>query len=228
MSEEPMREGKVDFPVASIDTLPYTYYKIFGNLQTDSTPVVVIHGGPGSGHEYCLPFSKLWSLYGHPVIFYDQIGCAASTHLPHMVGDESFWHVDLFVAELENLVHQLGIDHGDGPGFHVLGHSWGGIIAAAFASRLPLGLRGLVLIGAPASGQLFFDDLWRLTKQLSPEAQQAIGEAVREREFTTAAYLAAVTEFLKTFLCRADPWPPEELALNFKHQADDPTVRRTM
>ena len=226
MIEDSTQEGEVKFPVASIDSPCHTYYKIFGNIRSGPSPVVVLHGGPGSGHEYCLPFSKLWSLYGIPVVLYDQIGCAASTNLPQTLGDESFWQVNLFVAELENLLDHLRLNHSDGPGFHILGHSWGGRIAAAFASRRPLGLRRLILVGAPADGQLLYNGLWQLTKQLSTEAQQAIDEAVRKRDFTAPAYLAASAEFHRTFLCRADPWPPEELAMSFKHQ--DSTVRRTM
>ena len=111
-------------------------------------------GGPGSGHEYCLPFSKLCSRYGIHVVFYDQIGCAASTHLPQKAGDQSFWQVKLFVAELQNLFDCLQLNQGDGHGFHVQGHSFGGIIAAAFASRQPRRLRRLVLADASSDGQL--------------------------------------------------------------------------
>lgn len=50
---------------------------------------------------------------------YDQIGCGRSTDLPEKLGDEAFWSVELFVAELDN----LGLRE---TGFHLLGQSWGG------------------------------------------------------------------------------------------------------
>jgi hypothetical protein len=42
--------------------------------------------------------------YGIPVILYDQVGCGQSMLLPEMMGDTSFWTVDLFMEELENLL----------------------------------------------------------------------------------------------------------------------------
>lgn len=227
MDQTPTREGKADFRVASIETTCHTYYKIFGDIRS-RPPLVVCHGGPGSGHEYCLPFAKLWPLYGIPVVFYDQIGCAASTHLQHTVGDESFWNLDLFVTELDNLLCHLGLN-GDGPGFSLLGHSWGAKIAITMAARQPPGLQQLVLVGASADSQLFAKGLWQLKEKLSVKSQQAIDEAVQKHEFKSPQYLAALDEFFRTFLCRAaDPWPPAELAIDFQHQAEDFTVRRTM
>lgn len=227
MDEVPTREGKVEYRVASIEAPCHTYYKVFGDIQSQP-PLVVCHGGPGSGHEYCLPFAKLWSLFGIPVVFYDQIGCAASTHLRHTVGDESFWNLGLFVNELENLIHHLGLN-GNGPGFSLLGHSWGAKIVIALAARQPQGMQKLVLVGSSADSQLFAKGLWQLKEKLTLESQQAIDEAVQKHEFTSPAYLAALDEFLRTYLCRArDPWPPAELAIDFQHQAEDNTVRRTM
>jgi pimeloyl-ACP methyl ester carboxylesterase len=115
-----------------IDSPCHTYYKIIGDISSNAPRLVVLHGGPGAGHEYLLPFGCLWQQYRIPVILYDQIGCAASTHLPQKAGDESFWQETLFLAELDNLLDALNLR--SGPGFYILGHSWGGRIAAAFAS----------------------------------------------------------------------------------------------
>ena len=225
-SEALVTTGLAPFAVPTVGQPCHTFYKIFGNLQSGVPPLIVLHGGPGSGHEYCLPFGRLWSLYNIPVVLYDQLGCAASTHLREKAGDQSFWTYDLFVTELDNLLSHLGI--GGSAAFDVLGHSFGGIIATVFASRRPLGLRKLILIGAPASGPLFFEGLWHITRQLSVKTQDAIREAVRKRDFTDQSYVDAVEEFGKTFLCRANPWPPEELARDIQNQAADATVRHTL
>ena len=220
--------GTAPFHVPAAGKPCHTFYKIFGNLEGGAPPLIVLHGGPGSGHEYCLPFGRLWSLYKIPVVLYDQIGCGTSTHLREKADDRSFWQYDLFVTELENLLDHLSISGAGSAAFDVLGHSFGGIIATIFASRRPPGLRRLILVGAPASGPLFFEGLWQITKQLSIKTQESIEEAVRKRNFTNQSYLDAIEEFGRTFLCRANPWPPEELALDMKNHAEDPTVRHTL
>ena len=119
MAQFPSKTGTIPFNVPSIDASCCTYYKIIGDLSCGFPPIVVIYGGPGAGHEYLLPFASLWTNYGFPVVFYDQIGCASSTHLPQMAGNKSFWQEDLFIGELENLLDHLHLR--DSPGFHLLG-----------------------------------------------------------------------------------------------------------
>src|SRR5262245_50083565 len=40
------------------------------------TPLLMLHGGPGAGHNYLLPLKALAD--ERPVIFYDQLGCGRS------------------------------------------------------------------------------------------------------------------------------------------------------
>lgn len=81
MAEIQVQEGRAPFKIASTEEPCFTYYKIIGDLTSGNPPVIVAHGGPGAGHEYLLTFADLWRDYGLPVVFYDQIGCASSTHL---------------------------------------------------------------------------------------------------------------------------------------------------
>lgn len=85
------KDGQIPFDVATVDRACSTYYKIFGDLACGVPPLVCLHGGPGAGHEsISIAFAELWSLYGIPIIVYDQIGCGKSTHLPEKAGDHSF------------------------------------------------------------------------------------------------------------------------------------------
>lgn len=135
MSQQHSKDGSVPFEAPGISKPCSTYYKIIGDLSSDNAPIVMLHGGPGGGHEYLLTFAELWTHYSIPVVLYDQLGCGASTHLPETAGDGSFWNEALFIAELNNLLDHLRIR--DGPGFHLYGHSWGGMLGAAFASTRP-------------------------------------------------------------------------------------------
>ena len=95
-------------------TVPFgeyrTWYRVTGELGAGRPAVVVVHGGPGSTHDYLLPLARL-AEDGWPVVHYDQLGNGGSTHLPDSAPD--FWTVDLFLAELGNLVEELGIADDD-------------------------------------------------------------------------------------------------------------------
>ncbi|KAG5219463.1 Alpha/Beta hydrolase protein [Salix suchowensis] len=78
--------------------------------------------------------------------FYDQLGNGESTHLPDAPKD--FWKPDLWVDELNNLLLHLGISDG----FDLLGNSWGGMLAAHFATtQTTPGLKSLIVSNSPAS-----------------------------------------------------------------------------
>ncbi|KAJ4474788.1 hypothetical protein C8R41DRAFT_774843 [Lentinula lateritia] len=60
-----------------------------------------------------------------PVIFYDQIGSARSSHIAPAIT------IDLFIAELTNLIDHLKIS-----AFNIVGHSWGGVLGVEYAIRV--------------------------------------------------------------------------------------------
>lgn len=115
------REATVDFAGMR------TWYRVTGDLESDLTPIVIVHGGPGMAHNYLLSLTAL-ALTGRAVIHYDQVGCGNSTHDPSRGAD--FWTVELFRDELANLVDQLGL----ADRFHLLGQSWGACSAPSSLS----------------------------------------------------------------------------------------------
>ncbi|KAL0955947.1 hypothetical protein HGRIS_002131 [Hohenbuehelia grisea] len=128
-----------------------TWYKVVGDLKsTTATPLVLLHGGPGIPNPYLDPHTTLYASHRIPLVFYDQVGCGLSTHLPDKPA--SFWTIPLFVVELENVLASLGISGK----FDLLGHSWGSILASEFiTTRQPQGLRRLVLADPLASMALW-------------------------------------------------------------------------
>src|SRR5258708_1423155 len=100
-----------------------TYYKSFGHPTHTRIPVVVLHGGLGLVCTYLLPPASLAEKHDLPVIFYDQLGNGRSSHLRHKPA--SFWSINLFIEELDNLIHKLAIQDG----FYLLGRSWGSVLA---------------------------------------------------------------------------------------------------
>lgn len=225
MDQSPTQEGQIPFSIPSIDTPCFTYYKVIGDLSCGTPPVIMLHGGPGGGHEYLLPFAELWPRYGVPVVLYDQIGCGASTHLRQTAGNRSFWTMDLFIAELDNLIDHLHIR--DGSGFHLFGQSWGGMLAADFATRRPVGLRRLILSSAIASFETNVRAVRLLREQLPPEHEAILMTAEETGDWTTPAVQEIQAMLGSKHICRANP-PPPPLISAMKNLSDDTTVYQTM
>ncbi|MEK7248701.1 MAG: alpha/beta fold hydrolase, partial [Chloroflexota bacterium] len=71
------REGKVQAPGGNV------WYKIGGDGP--GVPLLLLHGGPGAGHDYLEPMATLGD--DRPVVFYDQLGCGNSDN----PNDTSLW-----------------------------------------------------------------------------------------------------------------------------------------
>lgn len=160
-------EGEVEFTVSGVDKLCKTWYKVFGDLKSSSRPLVALHGGPGVVHNYLLALSDLATTHSIPVVLYDQLGNGRSTHLPDKMGDEAFWTEELFITQLKALLSHLDIEDD----FDLLGHSWGGMVSARFATSHPPGLKHLVLASSPASMQLWVEAANRLRSKLPEDVQ---------------------------------------------------------
>src|SRR3989304_2586554 len=78
-------EGKIAVPGGSV------WYRIAG-ADSPGVPLLVLHGGPGAGHDYLEPLQALAD--ERPVIFYDQLGCGRSD----IPDDASLLRVDRFVG----------------------------------------------------------------------------------------------------------------------------------
>ncbi|KAG2749131.1 proline-specific peptidase [Suillus brevipes Sb2] len=224
MSSIKVREGEADFNVPGAGKPCKTWYKVYGTLpHPQNPPLVVLHGGPGSTHEYLDILSELTRLFDVPVILYDQLGNGRSTHLPEKNGDVDFWTVQLFVDELHNLLNHLSIHDN----YDVLGHSWGGMLASDFATRQPKGLRKLVISDSPASMALWVKGANELRKGLPQEVQDALNKHEAADTTTDPEYIAATNEFYKRHVCRLDPMP-QSLIDVFAWMEKDPTVYSTM
>jgi L-proline amide hydrolase len=211
-------EGKVSFRDFE------TWYRVVGDLADHSTeapaPVVLLHGGPGSTHDYLLPMADLASR-GRAVIFYDQLGNGRSTHLPDRGAD--FWTVQLFVDELANLLQHLGI----AGRYHVLGQSWGGFLAQEHALTDPAGLRSLVISNSAASFPAFVAEANRLRQDLPLEVEATLRRHEALGTTSDPEYRAACDVFYHRHLCRLDPWP-DGVKQGLDQIDADPTVYHVM
>lgn len=197
-----------------------TWYRVTGDLSSDPAPLVVVHGGPGCTHDYVVSIADVAN-FGRAVVHYDQLGAGRSTHLADR--DASFWTVELFLDELENLLAHLGITER----YHLLGQSWGGMLGAEHAIRRPDGLRSLVLSNSPASMALWSSEAKILRSQLPGDIEAALDRHEAAGTVNDPEYLAATQVYYDRHLCRVLPNPPEVLRTN-EYLAQDPTVYHTM
>ncbi|MEV8409168.1 proline iminopeptidase-family hydrolase [Streptomyces niveus] len=214
MSPDPSDKGTVPFREYR------TWYRVTGDLRAGRPALVAVHGGPGSTHDYLLSLAALAD-EGWPVVHYDQLGNGGSTHLPGKGAD--FWTVDLFLAELDNLLDRLGI----ADDYVLFGQSWGGPLAASHAMGEPAGLRGLVVANAPASMPLWLSEMAVLRERLPPETQASLLRHEAAGTTDSDEYLSAMRVFYDRHVCRVQPWPQDFLS-SFMEIYNDPTVYYTM
>ncbi|KAJ3557191.1 hypothetical protein NM688_g1599 [Phlebia brevispora] len=212
--------GTVPFVVG--DETYQTWYRVLGDLKSGVRPLVLLHGGPGIPHHYLLGHDELYKQHNIPIVWYDQVGCGASTHLPDK--PKSFWTEEFFMDELENVVKHLGI----ADNYDLLGHSWGGMLTARFAAtRHPAGLKRIVITNSPAALRLWEEGNAVLLKQMPQHMQDVIRKNEDAGTLEDPEYKAALHAYYLKHVCRISPWP-EPFTKSLTEIAKDPTVCHTL
>jgi proline iminopeptidase len=123
-------------------------------------PIVVVHGGPVLEHGYFLPhLAPLADSY--ELIFYDQRLSGRSA--PSV--DGATVRIDTFVEDIEALREQLDLRS-----IHLMGHSWGGLLAMRYATLYAENLRSLTLVSSmAASAALRQDEELIQDERITPE-----------------------------------------------------------
>jgi L-proline amide hydrolase len=209
-----MTEGYVDFRGHR------TWYSVTGDLQAEPAPVVLCHGGPGATSDYLMTLAGLAG-DGRAAVLYDQLGNGRSDHLPD--ADPSLWTVQLFKDELVALTESLGI----ADRYHVLGQSWGGMLAMEHALTHPAGLCSIVVADSPASIPLWVAEANRLRADLPVDVQETLRRHEQAGTTDDPAYEQACMAFYERHVCRVVPFP-DFVARTFAAMAEDPTVYGTM
>lgn len=152
-------EGLVSFRGYNI------WYRTVGDCEeSNKLPLLCLHGGPGAPHDYLEPLEAMTGT-GRRVIFYDQLGCGNS----NVPTDPSIYTMALYLEEVDVIRRALGLER-----VHILGHSWGGMLAMEYALTQPAGLASLILADTAASSPQWVTEMRRLVAELPPEVQQTI------------------------------------------------------
>jgi proline iminopeptidase len=156
----PMQEGFVDAQGVMI------YYKILGRGE----PLMIVHGGPGASHDYFLPY--LLPLARHnKLIFIDERGSGRS----QKIEDVSRYTVESMVEDVEAVRQALGLGK-----ISLLGHSYGGCVAQAYALKYQRNLSHLILGSTFSSTKAINEVFVHMKEKMAPELRDRINKMEAE------------------------------------------------
>ena len=160
--------------------------KRFGN--NPKIKLLLLHGGPGSTHEYFECFESFLPKEGIEFIYYDQLGSAYSDQPT----DSALWTTDRFVEEVEQVRKALGLNKDN---FFLLGHSWGGILATEYALKYQENMKGLIISNMMSSCidyDLYAKDV--LAKQMPPAVLDSVRAMEARKDFANPKYMEILME----------------------------------
>jgi L-proline amide hydrolase len=191
------REGYVDFRGYR------TWYRVVGDLGSASAPLLALHGGPGSTHNYFGPLEGLAS--DRPVVLYDQIGCGESDRPADIE-----WSVDVFREEVAAVRDQLRLER-----IHLLGTSWGGMLAQEHVLSGASGVVSLILSSTLADIALWNEEQLKLKAQLPPDVVEVLDRHEAAGTYDDPEYEEAMGVYFDRHFYRGpEPRPELEAMMN--------------
>jgi proline iminopeptidase len=192
------KEGFVDAPGVLI------YYKTLGT----GAPLIIVHGGPGASHDYFLPY-VLPLMRTNRLIFIDERGSGRSQRME----DPKAYTVETMVEDVEAV--RTALDLGK---VTLLGHSFGGVVAQAYALKYQANLSHLLLCSTFHSTRML-NQVFREMKAKMPPALRARidklettglfghGKPYEQNRYTTDYMTAAWGEGYFPYLYQKHPDP---------------------
>lgn len=182
-------EGFVPVPGGKV------WYRIVGGGTR--TPLLVLHGGPGG--QGCM-LSGLGAMADErPVVFYDQLGSGRSERPT----DQSLWRIERFVTELATVRRTLGLER-----VHLLGHSWGTMLAAEYLlTQRPSGVVSVVFAGPYFSTPRWIADANRLRATLPDYVQRVMARNEQAGTTDSDEYKTASEVFYDRYMYHRSPRP---------------------
>ena len=135
------------------------FYRQYG--RPDKGEILCLHGGPGATHDYLLSMADL-SRHGYRVTFYDQLGCGRS----QVPKNTSLFVPERYVEEVEafRTVMKLGKPH-------VIGSSWGGMLAIAYALKYQRNMKSLTSVGGLHNVPLTVREMQKMKNRLPKDVR---------------------------------------------------------
>lgn len=168
------------------------WYNVTGRL--DKTPVLILHGGPGSTSYYLNPLKELSK--ERPVITFDQLGCGRSGR----ISDTTLMTIDNYVDQVSQLLGALHIKN-----FYLYGHSWGTMLATDYYLKHGDGIQGLILSSPCLSSKMWVSDADTLISTLPDSIQQVLRNNINGVTQDSMKLAAAIGVYFDNFYARKKP-----------------------
>jgi len=168
-------------------------YETYGATGT-ATPVIVANGGPGLSHIYMLQ-NDVWTrrlAHNRQIVFYDQRGTGKSKQ----VKPEASWGMDAQVADMEAIRAKFGFQK-----FDLVGDSYGGLLAMAYAAAHPEHIDKLILSDSAAPA---WKDIVRVLPDVFPDVLEQIAAREKNNGGADAADQRIRDHFLMLFYSEAN------------------------
>lgn len=136
--------------------------QLFVNIKGTGTPVLYIHGGPGSGSYWFEKFFGEFLEQHYTMIYLDQRGVGRSS------GDQyADYSMNRVVMDFEEIRKELGYES-----WLTLGHSFGGILQMGYIEKFPDAVKGMIMVNCTLNLKESFCDSW------GPKAAEFTGKPV--------------------------------------------------
>lgn len=171
-----------------------TYYRIAGTRKDNGkAPLICLHGGPGSTHNYFEVLDNIADDDDRMVVMYDQLGCGLS----YLDGHPELWTKETWMSELFALREHLGLDE-----CHIIGQSWGGMMQICLGidyKEETKGVKSFIISSGHPSSSLWEREGLRRIAMMPEDMQDAIYTALKTGDFSGEAYDKAVEEYMARY-----------------------------
>ncbi|MEO8607020.1 MAG: prolyl aminopeptidase [Chloroflexota bacterium] len=166
---EPFEQGMLDVGDGN-----RIYWEVSG--KPDGKPVVVIHGGPGSGCTAGM--RRFFDPAMYKIVLFDQRNCGRSTpHASDPQVDLAANTTEHLIADMEKIRQHLGIER-----WMLYGGSWGSTLGLAYAEQFPERVTEMVIAGVTTTRQSEIEWLYSGIAPLFPEQWEHFRAGVPESE----------------------------------------------
>lgn len=166
--------------------------RILGENES-AIPLLYVHGGPGGNFSSFTPMAERLSA-DRTVYMYNQLGSDDSGH----TDEEDLWTPERYIASLGELIAALNVKK-----LHIVGRSWGAMLAAEHLLRTPDSPVVSITMTSPyLSTRLWIQDAKHRLAEMGGDYLKIVEKCESETHFDDMLYQQIIKEYNDRYQCR--------------------------